>query len=286
MKNKIIGIIILSLTVCSCGKHSNDTLLAEACGKKLYLSDLADIFPLNDIDTDSVSAISTYTSAWVRRQLITQKAEELLDENQKNVKAEIEDYRSSLLRYRLEHDYISKNMDTLITQDEIENIYNENKDLFRIQSPLVKATYIKIQTETPETENIKKMCLVSNSANAKKVEELCVMYADKYDAFKGKWLEVYELLRLLPTNTNYDEFEKILTTNRFYETKYASYSYFVKLQSVLQKGSISPLEKENENIKTIILNKRKHDLLSKLEDEIYNAGISNNDAKIYINNNK
>jgi hypothetical protein len=286
MKNKIIGIIILSLTICSCGEHRDDTLLAEACGKKLYLSDLADIFPLNDIDTDSVSAISTYTSAWVRRQLITKKAEELLDEKQKDVTAEIEDYRSSLLIYRLEHDYIAKNIDTLITQEEIENIYNENKDLFRIQSPLVKAIYIKIQTETPETENIKRMCFVLNSANTKKVEELCLMYADKYDAFNDKWLEIYELLRLLPTNTNYDEFEKILTTNRFYETKAASYSYFVKLQSVLPKGSVSPLEKEKENIRTIILNKRKRELISNLEDETYNAGISNNDAKIYINNNK
>jgi hypothetical protein len=257
-------------------------LLAETCGKKLYLSDLADIFTLNDIDTDSAGAISTYTSAWVRRQLITKKAEELLDEKQKDVKAEIEDYRSSLLIYRLEHDYILKNMDTLVTQDEIENMYNENQELFKTQSILIQATYIKIQTETPETENIKKMCRFN--ADMKKVEELCVMYADKYDTFNGKLIEIYELLRLMPVNTNYDEFEKTLTANGFYETKDAKYSYFVKLQSMLPKGSVSPLEKEKETIRTIILTKRKRELTSKLEEEIYNAGINSKDAKIYINN--
>ncbi|MDR1198626.1 MAG: hypothetical protein LBK94_06390 [Prevotellaceae bacterium] len=284
--NKIIGIIILSLIICSCSKRGNDILLAEAHGEKLYLSDLTDIFPVNNTDTDSASAISTYTSAWVRRQLTVKKAEEMLDEKQKDVAAEIKDYRSSLLIYRLEHDYISKNMDTLVTQDEIESIYNENIELFKIQSALIKATYIKIQTETPETENIKKMCLVSNDANMKTVEELCMVYADKYDSFNGKWLETYELSRLLPQNTNYDEFEKILMSKRFYEAKDTEYSYFIKLQSILEKGSISPLEKETENIRTIILNRRKRELISKLEEETYNAGISNKDAKIYINNHK
>jgi hypothetical protein len=258
-------------------------LLAETCGKKLYLSDLADIFTLNDIDTDSAGVISTYTSAWIRRQLMAKKAEELLDEKQKDVKAEIEDYRSSLLIYRLEHDYILKNMDTLVTQDEIENMYNENKELFKTQSILIQATYIKIQTETPETANIKKMCRIFN-ADMKKIEELCVMYADKYDTFNGKLIEIYELLRLMPANTNYDEFEKTLTANGFYETKDATYSYFVKLQSILPKGSVSPLEKEKETIRTIILTERKRKLTSKLEEEIYNAGINNKDAKIYINN--
>jgi hypothetical protein len=281
---KIVGIILLTLTICSCNNRSNDTLLAEAYGKKLYLSDLADIFPLNNIDTDSASAVSTYTSAWVRRQLITKKAEELLNEKQKNVTSEIEDYRSSLLIYRLEHDYILKNIDTIITQEEIENIYNENRALFKTQSTLVKAIYIKIQTETPETENIKQMCRIADASNIKRIEELCMMHADKFDSFNGKWIEIYELMRLLPPNTNNDEFEKTLTTSGFYETKDASYSYFVKRQSMLSKGSVSPLEKENENIRTIIFNERKRKLINQLEEETYNAGISNNDAIIYINN--
>ncbi|MDR1984569.1 MAG: hypothetical protein LBQ28_07090 [Prevotellaceae bacterium] len=280
--NKIVGIIILILAICSCSKRSNDTLLAEAYGKKLYLSDLADILPLNDIDTDSVSAVSTYTSAWVRRQLMTKKAEELLDEKQKNVMAEIEDYRSSLLIYRLEQDYIFQNIDTVVEKDEIENIYKENKELFITQSALVKATYIKIQNETPEIGSIKKMCMGLNNENVKQIEDLCMMYAEKYDSFDSEWIQIYELLRLLPPGISGDEFEKTLRANRFYETKDALYSYFIKLQSILPKGSISPLEKEREKIRAIILNKRKRELIRELEEKTYNAGIGNKDAKIYI----
>ncbi|MDR2125683.1 MAG: hypothetical protein LBP63_02475 [Prevotellaceae bacterium] len=283
-KNRIIVIAILLLTAYACNtRNSEDTLLAEACGKKLYLSDLKEVFSTDEIGIDSIGAISTYTSAWVRRQLTTKKAEELLDEKQKDVQAEVEDYRSSLLIYRFEHDYVLKHIDTVITPDEIRNIYNENNKLFKTSSTLVQVTYIKIQTDTPETENIKKMCRFT--ANIKKIEELCMMYADKYDTFNDKWFEIHELMRLLPANRNQDEFERILAANRFYETQDAKYSYFVRLKSILPKGSVAPLEKERENIRTIILSKRKYELINKLEQEIYNAGISNNDAKIYINNN-
>jgi len=283
--NKIAGIIILALAICSCSRRSDDTLLAEAYGKKLYLSNLAELFQLNDIYTDSASVISTYTTAWVHQQLMIKKAEELLDEKQKNLTKEIENYRSTLLRYRLEN-HISKNIDTLITQDEIEKIYNEHKELFIVQSALVKATYIKIQTATPETENIKKMCISGKIADMKQVEDLCMMYAEKYYSFDGKWVEIYELLRSLPPGITASELERTLQTYRFYETKDLSYSYFVKLQSILPKGSVSPIEKEKENIRTIILNKRKRELIQNLEEETYNAAISNDDVKIYINNNK
>ncbi|MDR3227237.1 MAG: hypothetical protein LBT56_06160 [Prevotellaceae bacterium] len=283
--NKIAGIIMLALAICSCSSNSNDTLLAEAYGKKLYLSNLPESFRLNDIETDSASAISTYTTAWVYNQIMMKKAEELLDEKQKNLTNEIEEYRSTLLRYKLEN-HISKNVDTVITQDEIEKIYNETKGLFIVQSALMKATYIKIQTAMPETENIKKMCISEKTSDMKQVEDLCMMYAEKYDAFNGKWVETYELLRLLPPGITASELEQTLQTRRFYETKDAAYSYFVKLHSILTKNSASPIEKENEKIRTIILNKRKRELIQNLEEETYNTAINNDDVKIYINNNK
>ena len=282
---KIISPIILIFSIVSCSERSNDTLLAEACGNKLYMSDIANFVYSNDIAADSANAISIYTTAWVRRQLMTKKAEELLVGNQKDVKAEIEDYRSSLLIYRLEQDYIGKNVDTVVTQEEIEKTYNENKSLFVVQSTLIKAIYVKIITDMPETENIKQRCHWLNPSSIKRFEDLCILYAEKYDIFDNKWIYIHELLRLLPAGINDGDLEKTLQIYRFYETKDEKYSYFIRQQDILQKGAQSPLEKEWENIRNIILNKRKRELIQKFEEEIYNTGIDNNDAKIYINNN-
>ena len=281
---KIIGIIILAFSLVSCNERSNenDTLLAEAYGVKLYMSDIADFVYSNDIIADSANAISAYTAAWVHRQLMTKKAEELLDEKQKDVTAEIEDYRSSLLIYRLEQDYIDKNVDTAVTHADIEKVYNNDKNLFIVQSTLIKAIYIKIQTDMPEIENIKRLL---NSSNDKKLEELCLLYAEEYDNFSNNWVYIYELLRLLPPNISAGDLEKTFQTYKVYDTKDAKYSYFIKQQAILPTGSVSPFEKERENIRNIILNKRKRELIQKFEKEIYNEGIDNNNAKIYINNN-
>jgi len=279
---KFISAIILVFSIVSCNERSNDTLLAEAYGKKLYMSDIAGFVFSNDILADSANAISAYTTAWVHKQLLTKKAEEMLDVLQKNVTDEIEDYRSSLLIYRLEQDYIGKNVDTVITQDEIETLYNQDKNLFIVQSPMVKAIYIKILTDLPETGNIKNKCF---SSNYKQLEELCVLYAEKYDNFDNNWIYTHELLNLLPPNINGNELEKTLKNDKFYETKDTRYSYFIKQQELLPTGSVSPLEKERENIRNIILNKRKRELVQKFEQEIYDQSANDNVVKIYINNN-
>jgi hypothetical protein len=284
---KIIGIIVFAIAICSCGGNKNDdTLLAEVNGKKLHLSDLSDFFSLNSV-YDSASVVSTYTTAWVRRQLMVKKAEELLDEKQKNLTAEIEDYRSSLLIYRLEQDYISKNTDTLLESDEIKKFYEENKNLFTRQSTLVKIAYIKIQTAAPESEEIRMMCRrPPGKENMRNIEEKSLKYAEKYDLFDGEWLDMQEILRLLPPNINSNDLEKILMQAKYYETRDSRYCYFVYVLDELKKGEVSPLERESDKIRTIVANKKKQELVTKLEEETYNAGIENKDAKIYINNNK
>ena len=282
---KTIATIILIFSIVSCNNNNNDILLAEAHGKKLYMSDIASFVYSTDIVADSANAISTYTTAWVHRQLLTKKAEQLLDENQKNVTAEIEDYRSSLLIYRLEQDYINKNVDTVVAQDEIEQVYNRDKSLFIVQSPLIKIVYVKIRTNISETENIKRRCMWLNSSNYKQLEDLCVLYAEKYDNFDNNWIHIYELLNLLPPNVTGSELEQSLKAYKFYETTDAKYSYFIKQQEILPIGSLSPIEKERENIRNIILSRRKRELVHKFEKEIYDEGINNNSAKIYINNN-
>lgn len=283
---KFISATVLIFLIVSCNERNNDTLLAEVSGKKLYMSDIADFVYSDDIIADSTNAVLAYTTAWVHRQLMIQKAQELLSKEQQDLTAEIEDYRSSLLVYRLEQNHINKNVDTNVTQDEIKKIYEENTNLFNVQSTLVKIVFIKIKTAMPEIENIKNKCIALNSSNSKELEDLCMLYAENYDNFNNSWIDIPQLLRLLPPATNGSELEKNLQTSKFYEVANAEYSYFIKLQDILPTGSVSPLEKEQENIRNIILNKRKRDLIQKFEQETYNASISNNDAKIYINNNE
>jgi hypothetical protein len=60
-------------------------------------------------------------------------------------------------------------------------------------------------------------------------------------------------------------------------------SYFLNIKGFKIRNSISPLGFEKENIKNIILNKRKLQLITKMKEDVYNDAANNKQIEIFIN---
>ena len=59
--------------------------------------------------------------------------------------------------------------------------------------------------------------------------------------------------------------------------------YFVNIKGFKIRNSLSPLGFEKENIKNIILNKRKLQLINKMIEDVYNDAANANKIEIYSN---
>jgi uncharacterized protein Smg (DUF494 family) len=57
--------------------------------------------------------------------------------------------------------------------------------------------------------------------------------------------------------------------------------YFVNIKGFKIRNSLSPLGFEKENIKNIILNKRKLQLITKMKEDVYNDAANNKKIEIY-----
>jgi hypothetical protein len=102
------GLFMITLAL-SCTKletRSREKSLAQVFDRNLYPSDIRDIFPSNVSPEDSIMIQQSYVDKWVKKQLILQKAELNLTEEQKDVRLQIEEYRSSLLIYKYEQNLI------------------------------------------------------------------------------------------------------------------------------------------------------------------------------------
>ena len=69
--------------------------------------------------------------------------------------------------------------------------------------------------------------------------------------------------------------------NKYYETNDETYFYALKIFDYKISNEIAPLEWVREDIKKIIINKRKVALSKELEDKIYERAEKNNDFEIY-----
>jgi hypothetical protein len=74
---------------------------------------------------------------------------------------------------------------------------------------------------------------------------------------------------------------QFLRSYPYYETNDAEFLYFLKINAYKITDNVSPIEFVREDIKNIILNKRKVELVRKLEDDVYANAVKKNDFEVF-----
>ncbi len=80
-----------------------------------------------------------------------------------------------------------------------------------------------------------------------------------------------------------DDVSRFLSRNNKIELNDSIYYYLVKIQDYKLKNDLAPLKFVENNIKKLILNKRKIQFLKQVEENIYKEGIRQNKFRIYNN---
>lgn len=270
--NLLLMAVVLLLTSCFNRGSKEKKPLAVVYEKFLYKSDITDIFPRGMSKGDSIKILNAYVDQWIRHNLMLRLSEENLKDDQKNVSKQLEDYRSSLLIFKYEQEYILQRLDTAISSEEIQSFYSSNISNFTLGETLVKALYIKVRKDTPYSEKIKELYRSNREDDIKTLDNLAYQVAEKYDYFGDKWLPFNTLQRQFPYPLeNSDDY---LRDRRNIEMEDGNYSYLINIRSVMFKGQISPLDYEQANIKSVILNKRKQKLINDLENRVYNDALN------------
>jgi len=223
--------------------------------------------------------IASLTEKWVRKQLIVQKAELNLTDEEKDVNKELDEYRTSLIIYKYEQKLIKEKLDTFVQSSELQKYYTQNISNFILNYDIVKALYIKLPIHAPGIDKVKEWMRSESEENIKKLEGYCFQYAVKYEYFKDEWVNFDNIKMLLPITIS--DNKQYLKNIKFIELKDTSYYYFVNIKDYKTKGSDSPLKFVESDIKTIILLKRKQKLINDLENKIYFDAIDRDNIKIY-----
>lgn len=278
---KYIMTILALLIVfgCSNTKNSNDKVLAEVGSKKLYLSDVSAVLP-NDLDlADSSLMADDYIKKWVKQELMLLKAEENLSSQQKNLEKEIEEYRNSLIIYKYKNNLMAQRMDTTVSETEINDYYENNTDNFKLNTNIVKAIFIKIPDDLSNPGQLKEMCNDTTNTGINELREYCMQYAKLFDIFTDHWVDFRLVTQNLPEQV--ENSGQFLRQNSVIEMNDSDYYYLVSIVDYKLKNDQAPREYVRDNIKNLILNRRKIDFLKELESTIYSEGLRKNNFKIY-----
>lgn len=279
---RLFLICLSALIISSCGKKSSgdaESLVARVNEKELHISDLKLVVPPNTSAEDSTRLVKAYINNWVRTNLLIDKAEANLSDDQKDVEQQLEDYRNSLIIYTYEKEIVRQNLDTVVSDKEIEEYYNKNQKDFELKDNIVKVNYVKLEKKSEALPRIKKVFYSEKPEDRETLESLCRVNAVNYYLDDQSWLLFNDLLKEIPIKT-YNE-EQFLQNNRAVEMQDSAYIYMVNILNFRIKDAVSPLGFERENIRNIILNKRKLNLISKMKDDLYEEALKKKQVEVY-----
>jgi hypothetical protein len=279
--------IALLLFICSCSffkKEASEEALARVKDKHLFKSDIEGVVPINASPEDSSLIIDNYIQNWVKDNLILQKAELNLEDSQKDVKKQLEDYRRSLIVYSYEKELIKQRLDTAVLGYEIQEFYDNNSQNFELRDDIVKVLYLKVNKKAPQLKKIRKLYKYKKESDKEALKELAHQYAEKFHLNDNQWILFDELKNEVPVFVT--QTEGFLNNIKNIEVEDSLSIYFVHITDYKLKKDVAPLSFEAKNIKNIIINKRKLSLINKIRSELYEEAFINKDIEIYNNQNE
>nr|PZN57597.1 MAG: hypothetical protein DIU61_01840 [Bacteroidota bacterium] len=260
--------------------HKGRIPVARVNNTYLYKDELAGIVANGASREDSISRIQSYVNSWIRKQLLIQEATRKMDINEAAVERKILDYRYSIIAYEYQNSYIKQHLDTVVADADIEEYYKNNIDNFVLKQNIVKATYIKVPKSAPRTQRIKELMFSEKEEDANELKSYCLSFSAAHHLVDTAWIAFDELVRNSPMIEIPNKIE-FLKSNPYYETSDANYLYFLKVNEYRVSDNVSPLEFVKDEIRNILLNKRKVELAKKLEEEVYREAEGNKDFEIY-----
>lgn len=264
----------------SCTNQEEKTvqLAARAFDKELSMEALMQAIPDDASEEDSLRLAETFINNWIREQVVLTYAERNLSEEQKMFEKQIEDYRKSLLIYAYENQLINQKLDTLVTDKEIEDYYNANLDNFQLKDYIVRVKFAVVDAGIPKIKKFRKAFLSEDPEDLYELEEYCQEYKAACFTEDSVWLYFNDLLKDIPMEV-YDT-ESFLKKNKNIEFEGENRLYFLTIKDYKLKDNVSPLSFERENIRAILLNIRKMELLTQMRNDLFNEAIRNKDVEI------
>lgn len=274
---KIIFIIAIAFCACTSNQNSKEEALARVYNKYLYVSDIQAVLPANASEKDSIEMLNEYIDNWIRQQLVITQAEKNLSKEEKDFSRQLEDYKNSLITFKYESKLISQKLDTSVTDDEILQYYEKNKSNFELKENIVKVVYVKIPKNTSYTA-ARVLIRSDKPQDKKKLQDFCHKFAVNYYLDDQNWLLFNDILKEIPINT-YNQ-EDYLKNNHVIEIQDSTFTYLLNIKGFMIKEGLSPLSFERNNIRDIIVNKRKLSLIENMKNDVYNNALKKGDFEI------
>ena len=191
----------------------------------------------------------------------------------------VENYRASLIKHNYENILVENLLDSVVTDTELESFYEKNKDQYQLESPIIKCRFIKAPLNSPQFPQVEKWWRGKKEVDALALENWSKANAYIHLLNDSSWYKVVDIGAYMPQGSI--TIDNVKDKKQFTK-KDSEFVYMFELLDFVAQKKIAPMAYVEDQIKKVILHKRKTQLLEEMKDKLYDEALRKNGVSIYL----
>jgi hypothetical protein len=278
-----LSVVILTILLVSCNyfiTNEESAPVARVKDEFLYTDEIEALLPQTTSTEDSIILVNNYINRWATQLLLYDGAQNNLSLKQQNdFNKLVSEYKYDLYTKAYLNALVKKTLDTIVTQQEAQQVYESNKLMFKLNEDLVKFRYIQLPLETIEIESVEDMFLRYEVSDQEVLDSLKIHFKS-YFLNDSTWVAVKNIKQAYVSKLFSDQKQLLKKTNFIKQSDSIGIS-LIHVENMLLSGDYAPLEYVKSTVDKIVINKRKLTLIKQLENDITKDAIKNNQFEIY-----
>ena len=279
--NQLLGLSFLMFAACNLRPAPIEANpLARVNDAFLFETDIDFSFVEGQTESDSIIYVQNIINNWATTQLLIDGANlNLTKETQTEFEQLVQQYKSDLYTSAYVEALVNKNLDTSITDQELDEVYSSNKQLFVLKEDLLKMRYVNVNASLSNLEEVKKRFKRYNAEDKTRLDSISIQFNSFY-LKDSIWIKSEQAIsKIKPLQLGFNKV--LLKKPNFIQLKDSLGLYLMQINEVLERGNQAPLEYVLPTLKQIVINNRKLKLIRQLKSDIVNDAIKNKKFEIY-----
>ena len=278
IKNSFLGLLVLLMTGCQYFQKSVDkTPLAKIYDSYLYFEDIDPSVYRDKNSQDSVEAVRQYMEDWAYKTLLVKQAQRNVDTIRIN--RLVKSYHQDLLTDTYKDLLMQKYIDTVVPADTLLQYYQKFKKYFVADIAWVQPKFLVMQKNDRKKSKFIKWFFSGKPEFADSLMNN-VNHFSKYNITGSKWYKMPEFKKEISALKRINE-KYILKKSKKFVLKDSLSLYLVFINDFVNQNQNLPLVLVKDDLKQLVLSKRKQRAMSQLEAHIKQEAISKKIFKIF-----
>lgn len=245
----------------------------------LYKDDLMAIFTKDISKQDSIVLVNNYINNWIKQQLLLSKAQLNLENKKEEFEELVKKYRQDLFINSYKEAVVKQYLDTVITEDDVDQFYLNNNEIFKLNEELIMLKYIKIGKEDSNKNELAKLFKSTTAKDLERLKEKA-LFMKSHHLNDSIWIKYSDLINEIPILKTEDK-QLFLKKDHFIQKEDSLSLYLVTIKKVLKSNEIAPKSYITPAIKQMILHQRKLLLLRNIEETLIKDATKKKQFEIY-----